>query len=76
MTDLWGAGGTGRRGADGTFLDEVKSWWDRGEAEVLNTVTGVSSMGFPVLADWRRAGRHHGRVLGLGTVLREKIFIS
>ena len=51
LTDLWGAGGTGRRGADGTFLDKVESWRDRGEAKVLDAVTRVSSVSFPVLAD-------------------------
>lgn len=72
MTDLWGAGGTGRWGADGALLDEVQSWWDWGKAEVLATVAGVSYVGFSVLADWGGAGRHHRRVLPLGTVLREK----
>lgn len=51
MTNPGGAGGTGRWGADGTFLDKVKSGWDGRKAEVLNTVTGVSTVGFPVLAD-------------------------
>lgn len=49
VTDLRGAGGTGGWGANGTFLNEVESWWDRGKAEMLDTL--VSSMGFPVLAD-------------------------
>lgn len=51
MTDLGGADGTGRWGANGPFVDKVTSWWDRWEAEVLDTLAGVSPMGFSVLAD-------------------------
>lgn len=51
VTDLWGAGGTGRRGTDGALLDEVESWWDRGKSKVLAAVAGVSYVGFSVLAD-------------------------
>jgi len=51
VTDLRGAGGTGRRGTDGTLLDEVESWRDWGKAEVLDTVAGVSTLDFSVLAD-------------------------
>lgn len=50
-THLRGAGGTGRRGADGTFLDEVEPRWDWREAEVLHAVARLSSVGFSVLAD-------------------------
>lgn len=51
VTDLRGAGGTGRWGADGALLDEVESWRYGGKAEVLEAVAGVSSVGFSVLAD-------------------------
>lgn len=50
-TNLWGAGGTGRRGPHGALLDEIKPWRNRGEAEVLHAVGWLSSMGFPMLAD-------------------------
>ena len=38
VTYLGGGSGTNRWGANGTFLDEVKSWWDWGKAKVLDTV--------------------------------------
>lgn len=38
MTYLGGGGGTNRWGANGAFLDEVKSWWDWGKAKVLDTM--------------------------------------
>lgn len=50
VTDLWGAGGTGGWGTDGALVDEVESWRDRGKAEVLEAVAGVS-VGFSVLAN-------------------------
>lgn len=51
LTNLWGAGGTGRWGPHGTLLDEIKPWWNRGKAEVLHRVAQLTSMGFPMLAD-------------------------
>lgn len=51
VTDLGGAGGTGRWGADGTFLNEVEPWRDGGEAEMLHAVARFSSVGLSVLTD-------------------------
>lgn len=71
-TDLRRASGTGRWRADGALLDEVESRWDGRKAEVLDAEARVSSVGFSALTDRRRAGRHHGGVLALGTVLRQE----
>lgn len=51
ITDLWGACRTGRWGAQTTFLDKVKPWWDRRKAQVLHAVAMISYVGFSVLAD-------------------------
>lgn len=56
----------------GTLLNEVKSWRDRGKTKVLDTVAEVSSMELSILVHRGRAGRHHGRVLTICTVLRER----
>lgn len=71
-TNLWGAGRTGRWGPHGALLDEIKPRRDRRKAEVLHGVAQLSSMGFPMLTDRGRAGRHHGRVLLLSTVLTKR----